>query len=101
MFDVTATTPEVGFWLHPEARGASHAAGALDLAARLAARSGLTELTARTLTENLPSKRSLERAGFSFVEEAIGRTPAGDDVSLAHYCRILASGEERQARGSR
>lgn len=87
MFDVTTTSAEVGFWLRSEARGAGHAAGSLGLAARLAARSGLTELTARTLARNVSSQRTLERAGFHLLTQATGETPAGERVPLMHYRR--------------
>lgn len=91
MFDATTTSAEVGFWLHPDARGSGHAVGALKLAAVLGARSGLVELTARTLTENVSSQRCLEQAGFQLTAEIVDRTPAGDIVPLAHYRRPLSN----------
>lgn len=89
LFDITEGSAEVGFWIHPGARGHGHAAGALDLAARLASSSGLTALTARTETGNLASQRNLERSGFVLVDEAVGRTPSQDEVTLLHYRRRL------------
>lgn len=89
LFDVTTTGAEVGFWLHPEARGGGHAIGALELAARLAAGSRLEALTARTATTNLASQRGLERSGFHFVEQAEELTPAGERMALLHYRRLL------------
>ena len=89
LFDITEGSAEVGFWIHPGARGHGHAAGALDLAARLASSSGLTALTARTETGNLASQRNLERSGFDLVDEAVGRTPSQDEVTLLHYRRRL------------
>ncbi|GAA3167683.1 MULTISPECIES: GNAT family N-acetyltransferase [Streptomyces] len=89
LFDVTDTTAEVGFWLHPDARGRGHSAAALELAAALAARSGLGELTARTATGNLSSQRCLERSGFHRTGVDVDRTPSGARVELAHYRRQL------------
>ena len=85
LFDVTSTSGEVGFWVHPDARGEGHAGGALALAARLASQSGLRELTARTETGNTASQRNLERSGFHLVDREVGRTPADEQVELLHY----------------
>lgn len=62
----------------------------VELAARLAARSGLTELTARTLARNVSSQRTLERAGFHLLSQATGETPAGERVPLMHYRRQIS-----------
>ncbi|MCR3721337.1 MULTISPECIES: GNAT family N-acetyltransferase [Prauserella salsuginis group] len=95
LFDVTATEAEVGFWLHPESRRGGHATGALELAAQLAAGSGLDALTARTLTGNVASQRNLERSGFQFVEQVEDRTPAQELVPLLHYRRPLTAPRSR------
>ncbi|HIT75381.1 MAG TPA: GNAT family N-acetyltransferase, partial [Candidatus Avipropionibacterium avicola] len=67
LFDVTSGSEgamaEIGFWLHPRARGAGRAVAAVDLAARFARRCGLTRLTARTVTDNAASRHTLLRAG--------------------------------------
>lgn len=87
LFDVSSEAAEVGFWIHPDARGAGHARRSLELAARFARNSGLRTLTARTLPENEASQRCLTNAGFREVERAVGTTPAGQHEELFHYRR--------------
>ncbi|MFI9630614.1 GNAT family N-acetyltransferase [Streptomyces sp. NPDC052042] len=89
LFGVTDRTAEVGFWLHPDSRGLGHSAAALELAATLAVRSGLSELTARTATSNLSSQRCLERSGFNQTGINVDRTPSGEHIELARYQRRL------------
>lgn len=89
LFDVSSEAAEVGFWIHPDARGAGHARRGLELASRFARNSGLRTLTARTLLENKASQRCLTNAGFHEVERAIGTTPAGQREDLFHYRRDL------------
>lgn len=89
IFDVTEETAEVGFWLHPDARGHGLAGSALELAARFAAGSGLSALTARTVPDNLASQRVLTRAGFVPVGKCVGATPSGEQRELLHYRRPL------------
>lgn len=89
LFDVSSEAAEVGFWIHPDARGAGHARRGLELASRFAHNSGLRTLTARTLLENKASQRCLTNAGFSEVERAVGTTPAGQCEELFHYRRDL------------
>ncbi|MGV0434319.1 GNAT family N-acetyltransferase [Corynebacterium ureicelerivorans] len=89
LFDVSSETAEVGFWIHPDARGAGHARRGLELASRFARNSGLRTLTARTLLENKASQRCLTSAGFHEVERAVGTTPAGQREELFHYRRAL------------
>ena len=89
LFDVSSEAAEVGFWIHPDARGAGHARRGLELASRFARNSGLRTLTARTLLENKASQRCLTNAGFHEVERAIGTTPAGQREELFHYRRDL------------
>lgn len=91
LFDITRTSAEVGFWLHPHARGAGHAIGALELAATLAKGSGLDELTARTEINNDASKFTLERGGFEEVARDVDQTPLGEQARLIHYRRELRS----------
>jgi len=90
-FNTTRTSAEIGFWLHPNARGAGHAVAALELAATLAKQSGLHELTARTVVDNDSSKFTLERGGFQEVARDVDRTPAGEEAPLIHYRRELKS----------
>ncbi|RUP87136.1 GNAT family N-acetyltransferase [Dermabacter sp. HSID17554] len=89
LFDVSSEAAEVGFWIHPDARGARHARRGLELASRFARNSGLRTLTARTLLENKASQRCLTNAGFHEVERAVGTTPAGQREELFHYRRDL------------
>lgn len=89
LFDVSSKAAEVGFWIHPDARGAGHARRGLELASRFARNSGLRTLTARTLPENKASQRCLTNAGFREVERAVGTTPAGQCEELFHYRRDL------------
>ncbi|WP_288865137.1 GNAT family N-acetyltransferase [uncultured Corynebacterium sp.] len=89
LFDVSSEAAEVGFWIHPDARGAGHARRGLELASRFARNSGLRTLTARTLPENKASQRCLTNAEFREVERAVGTTPAGQCEELFHYRRDL------------
>ncbi|MDK8626590.1 GNAT family N-acetyltransferase [Corynebacterium appendicis] len=89
LFDVSSEAAEVGFWIHPDARGAGHALRGLELASRFARNSGLRTLTARTLLENKASQRCLMNAGFHEVERSVGTTPAGQHEELFHYRRNL------------
>lgn len=89
LFDVSSEAAEVGFWIHPDARGAGHARRGLELASRFARNSGLRTLTARTLLDNKASQRCLTNAGFREVERAVGTTPAGQCEELFHYRRDL------------
>ena len=89
LFDVSSEAAEVGFWIHPDARGAGHARRGLELASRFAHSSGLRTLTARTLPENEASQRCLTNAGFREVERRVGTTPAGQHQELFHYRRDL------------
>lgn len=85
LFDVRPDSAEVGFWIHPDARGQGHAHRALELASRFAHSSGMRTLTARTLPENEASQHCLTNAGFREVERSVGTTPAGRAVELVHY----------------
>ncbi|MGV0431374.1 GNAT family N-acetyltransferase [Corynebacterium sp. 20_84] len=89
LFDVSSEAAEVGFWIHPDARGAGHARRGLELASRFARNSGLRTLTARTLPENKASQRCLTATGFHEVERSVGTTPAGQHEELIHYRRDL------------
>ena len=89
LFDVSSEAAEVGFWIHPDARGDGHARRGLELATRFAHNSGLRTLTARTLPENKASQRCLTTAGFREVERRVGTTPAGQQEELFHYRRDL------------
>ncbi|GAA1786325.1 GNAT family protein [Leucobacter iarius] len=85
LFDVLNDRAEVGFWLHPDARGAGRAVAALALAARFAAGSGLTCLTARTALDNSASQRTLEAGGFARIGDSEGTTPSGQRMVSLHY----------------
>ena len=87
LFDVNEHSAEVGFWLHPAHRGKGITAIALRMAARFASHSGLQELTARTLTDNIASQRVLETVGFVQTGIAKDTTPSGQQLDLLHYAR--------------
>ena len=67
---------EVGYGLAPSARGCGYAAEALSALATAAARLGATRVRAETTSDNVASRRTLERAGFVRV---------GADAELLHY----------------
>lgn len=85
LFDVTSTTGEVGFWLHPRGRGMGAATTALRLARDLCRRSGIPTLTARTIPENAASQRVLLGAGCEETQRQPDTTPAGTQKELIHY----------------
>ena len=89
LFDVSPEAAEVGFWIHPDARGDGHARRGLELASRFARGSGLRTLTARTLPENKASQHCLTTAGFRETGRSVGATPAGQREELFHYQRDL------------
>lgn len=89
LFDVSSEAAEVGFWIHPGARGGGHAGRGLELASRFARTSGLRALTARTLPENKASQHCLTTAGFRETGRGLGATPAGQREELFHYQRDL------------
>lgn len=85
LFDVTARSAEVGFWLVSAARGAGLAAAAVELTQRFARLCGLESLRARTVTGNTASQRVLARAGFAEIARSHGATPSGRHAALIHY----------------
>lgn len=89
LFDVCSEAAEVGFWIHPGARGEGHAHRGLELASRFARNSGLRTLTARTLPKNKASQHCLTTAGFRETGRGVGTTPAGQRQELVHYQRAL------------
>jgi RimJ/RimL family protein N-acetyltransferase len=89
LFDVAEDEAEVGFWMHPAHRGRGLARAALDLAAALAAGSGLRRLRARTVPENTASRALLVRAGFAEEVRVRGTAPSGKDVELLTLEREL------------
>jgi len=58
---------EIGYGLVPSARGAGYAAEAVIALLCLAARHGVSKVTAETTLDNVASQRTLVRAGFSRV----------------------------------
>ena len=89
LFDVHDGFAEVGFWLHPDRRGAGVAAAAIEQAVRFARDCGLAGLTARTAAENPASQRTLTAAGFTVEGRGVGTAPSGVRVELLHYARTL------------
>ncbi|GAA1324140.1 GNAT family N-acetyltransferase [Leucobacter albus] len=85
IFDVRADSAEVGFWLHPSARGRGFASSALALAAEFAQRSGLSTVTARTAADNAASQRTLESAGFRAGTTETATAPSGKRIDIVHY----------------
>lgn len=90
VFDVTDEAAEVGFWVHPDHRGHGLAAAALELAAEFARRSGLHTLTARTLPQNVASRRALAAAGFAAGGRDVGTAPSGHRTELVAFTRALS-----------
>ncbi|QNN82860.1 GNAT family N-acetyltransferase [Brachybacterium sp. Z12] len=97
LFDVTEDAAEVGFWLRPEARGASLTSAALGLAVLWAQQSGLRALTARTSADNMASRHVLAKGGFLPIRRARGTAPSGSQVDLVHYERVLPDREDPDA----
>lgn len=91
IFDVdeAAGSAEVGFWIHPAFRGTGMSAAALELSTEFAARSGLAELTARTVPANTASRRVLSRAGFTEEETCTSTAPSGQQVETLPSSRRL------------
>lgn len=85
LFNVTRDSAEVGVWLHPDERGSGHALGALELAIAFAKRSGLHDLTARTVADSYSANHVVERAGFQEIARGVAKTPAGEDAPHIHY----------------
>lgn len=101
LFDVEEEHAEVGFWVHPDHRGAGRTAAALDLAASFAARSGVRVLTARTSPENSASQRALATAGFTRTRHERSTAPSGQTVELLSYSRRLPTESEPPIRTER
>lgn len=91
LFNVTDEAAEVGFWLHPDFRGAGMSGLAVELAAQLATRSGLNRLIARTAVENVASQQVLLKAGFQETTRSTGTTPSGATLELVSFERDLTS----------
>jgi len=89
LFDVAGSGAELGFWMHPAHRGRGLARAAVDLAAELAARSGLRHLRARTVPGNAASRSLLAGAGFAETARAPGTAPSGEEVELLTLVREL------------
>ncbi len=90
VFDITAESAEIGFWLAPDARGRGLGTDALLAGQDLARAMGLGTVTARTMVDNIPSQRVLERAGFrrqgAPVEDT---TPSGETARVQGYAVVL------------
>lgn len=90
VFDVTADSAEVGFWLAPAGRGRGAARQALRLAADAARDGGLSALRARTMVGNEASRRVLARAGFApDGEPVLDTTPSGETALVQGYVVVL------------
>ena len=80
---------EIGFWLHPDARGRGLATAAVSLALTYARRCGFNRVTARTATDNGGSMRVLERTGFARTGSRLDRAPSGEQLQLTHFVHVL------------
>lgn len=89
LFDVDDESAEVGFWIHPAARGCGHARRGLELAATFARDSGLHMLTARTVPDNHGSQHCLRKSEFTETARGVDTTPSGRRETLIHYRRSL------------
>lgn len=89
LFGPTDESIEVGFWIHPDYRGKRLATAALTVATEFVRRSGLSDLTARTILENVASQRALESSGFLRGEEARDTAPSGESAVLLNYRRPI------------
>lgn len=94
LFDVTDSSVEVGFWIHPDHRGEGLAGAARGPAVDFARRSGFTTVTARTVPENVGSQRALAGAGFVAGDTVSEATPAGEEVTLLRYERKVGPAGE-------
>jgi RimJ/RimL family protein N-acetyltransferase len=72
---------EIGYGLVPSARGHGFAAEAVIALLSVATDHGLRKVTAETALDNVPSQRTLVRAGFHLV--------SGTDPELRHYELLL------------
>lgn len=100
-FDITGSCAEVGFWLHPDARGHGHAATGLRLAGEYAQSQGFRVLVARTVVDNPASQNCLRGAGFIEYKREPGTTPAGERCQLIHYHKTLTPPVELPLRTER
>lgn len=65
LFDITADSAEIGYWVSSERRGQGVASRSLELSITLARTLGLQQLHARTVQDNAASSHVLLRAGFA------------------------------------
>lgn len=72
---------EIGYGLSESARGHGYAAEAVSAVLTIAADHGLSKVVADTTLDNIPSQRTLVRAGFQLVRE---------DDELIYYEALLA-----------
>jgi len=90
LFDVTAATAEIGFWLVPGARGRGLGVDALHAGQHLGRDMGLSTLTARTMVDNVASQRVLDRAGFRVEDAPVEATvPSGGTARVQRYVVAL------------
>lgn len=91
--DRTAGVCEVGFWLRREARGRGAAGRAVELACRWAFDElGIERVQASTDVENVPTQRTLEKAGFQREGIMRSRLPTrdGNRADYILYSRLAS-----------
>jgi RimJ/RimL family protein N-acetyltransferase len=74
---------EIGYGLAPSARGHGYATEAATALLTVAAEHGIVRVIADTTLDNIPSQRTLVRAGFRLLST---------DAELHHYEQLLNSG---------
>jgi len=82
---------EIGYWVAPAFWGGGFAGEAIEAVAEVAARCGLTALTAQVFQDNAASIKVLTRAGFEYVGEGTSHSVArAAMVPTFRYRRALA-----------
>ncbi|HXH34454.1 MAG TPA: GNAT family N-acetyltransferase [Plantibacter sp.] len=83
--DMDDSSAEVGFWVHPGARGAKVALRSLGLAKLYALKLDLSALRAAAAIDNLASQAVLLSAGFSAVGHEPTIAPNGLELPMLNY----------------
>lgn len=100
LFDICEDSAELGFWIHPRARGEGHVRHGLRLMRDLSQANGLQALKARTVESNRVSQHCLTEAGFIKTETVHEAAPSGKRTKLIHYRHDLTVPEHVHAKDS-